>query len=404
MGRTKRAIDLAIRVAFILLCFVVTYLFNAFAGLVDDNADFLTREDRIQLQLKGDAQATYTVEDGEVILDVQKAGSNYDDIALLLSAKSAFNTELIRKSLGDSAADYEKELAAMENGPWTGKMYYVLSGDKVFTTQKGEYTFVDGDSVKHTQRPSSKSANTRDGTDEMTFEKDQGITAAFILGSEETGPLPAGKYTLSAHVILRTADGSLELPFAARLAQFGNVTKEALSTTSFGDLFKVSSLLTFYGAMCAFCFIFFGYQDLRSSLKLALIAARAGGPVVTYTVKTYINGVFEGSEEYTDTGFRFMIFVLVFILLEFLFVITIPLRLLIIIIKDIYHIIADDPDEEGFSIFGNILGSFGFYALIFGAVQMVMSQYVVGGIVLAIALALLIFAGKLCKKYEEYWV
>ncbi len=402
MGRTKRAIDLAIRVVFILLCFVVAFLFSAFAGLVDDNANFLTREDRIQLQLKGDAQATYTVEDGEVVLEIQQAGSNYDDITLLLSAESAFNTELLRKSLGDSASDYEEQLAAMENGPWTGKMHYVLSGDTVFTTQKNEYTFVDGNSVKHTERPSSKSANKRDSTDEMTFEKDQGITAAFILGSEKTGPLPAGKYTLSAHVTLRTADGSLELPFTARLAQFWNVTKEAFATTSFGDFFKVSSVLTFYGAMGIFGFIFFGYQDLRSSLKLALIAAN-GGSVVTYTVNTYINGVFVGSREESDGGFNPIIFFIVFILVEWLLVLTIPLRLLIIIIKDLYHIIAGDPDEEGFAIFGNILGSFGFYTLIFGAVQMVMSQYVVGGIALAIAIALFILAEKLCRKYEEYW-
>ncbi len=402
MGRSKRAIDLAVRVLFIVLCFIFTYLFNAAMGFVNGNADYLTQEGRIELKLSGDAQATYTVQDGQLILDVQKAGTNYDDITVIMTVDGvSYDTTYAQEGLGDKAADYEQELNALAAGPWSGTMHYVLSGEDYITTGDGQYTFVDADQTEYAHKPASAEANARKTTEEMNFSKGGTAVAKFILGSAENGPLPEGKYTMSAHITMTGTQDGTKLPFGAQLTLAVEVMKDSLASTSFGDFFRISSLMTFYGVMCALCCVLFGYQDLAVCFDVfwMIIKGAGGGPVTRYVVHTYVNGVHMSTREYLDdnSSGSLPVAILAFVLVYFFLILTVPLRLLIVIGKDIYHIIAGDPDEEGFPLLGNILGSIGVYALLYGVVNAVLSQFVVAGICLVPAVALLIVAGKLCK-------
>ena len=84
-----------------------------------------------------------------------------------------------------------------------------------------------------------------------------------------------------------------------------------------------------------------------------------------------------------------------------MFIVTIPIRIVIYIIRDIIYLFLEDYDLEAFSFLGNFLGSVGIYALIVGVVALMSASYVVGGIGVGVGLVLCIVAHFLCKHREE---
>ena len=79
---------------------------------------------------------------------------------------------------------------------------------------------------------------------------------------------------------------------------------------------------------------------------------------------------------------------------------TIPIRILIYLIRDIVYLFVEDYDLDDFSYTGHILGSVGIYVLLFGIVGLLSASTVLGGICTVIGLVACIIASKLCSRNE----
>ncbi len=409
MGRTKRVIDLVVRVVFIVLCLVLTYLFNAVGNFTTGSDINMLTEESAELLVDGNAEAKMSFEDGKAVVEVITPGDKYTDITVLINVdKISPDTSVLKDAVGEMDGETKEYFEKLDNGPWVTKMHYQLTGDELFANDKSMYTFSDGIHDDYPMGVASSGANQDNVSDELVYEKGDGALAVFTLGSEDTGSLPAGKYYLTSSLYftgVENEDGTVEkMPRSASASAFGTLALNALKNTSFTSFFEISSLLTFYGMIVAFGCVFYLYSDLRSAIKIGAIAAAGDGKVYTVVISTYINGVYSGSRTETYTNGSPFIGCVAFVLSYMLFIITIPLRMVVIIIKDIIHIAAGDANEEGFPLFGNLFGSIGVYAALVCFITLYTSAPVVWSIIAGvIAIPCLIIAGKLCRNAEEYW-
>ena len=138
---------------------------------------------------------------------------------------------------------------------------------------------------------------------------------------------------------------------------------------------------------------------IRTMAKI--FSALAGGDGTRVIIATYINGVFaEEHESYVGGGNIFVALILT-MLCYFVFLVTIPIRILIHIIRDIIYLFKADDDIEAFSFIGNFLGSVGVYALFVAIAGLAGASYVIGAIAAALGVGLCIAARAICKRREE---
>ena len=287
----------------------------------------------------------------------------------------------------------------MENGPWLGHYNFHLKGESFFTTTRGQYTLTDAALGEYVQGVVSSAANTTSQTEEFTVNKDdEYVTMALLFGSEDGGALESGKYTLKADLKLGHPEG--KQPDIGLLEQAGIVLKfgaQAVADAGW-DIFNVTNWLTFYGVMVLLGWFIYLWRDLRTMVKIFF--AILDGDGMTYIVKVYVNGVF--AEEYTTSGGGNILGALLLTLLCYIvFLLTIPIRILIHIVRDILYLFIEDYEIEAFSFLGNFLGSVGIYALLVGIAGLAGASYVIGGIAAVLGIALCITAHILCKRREE---
>ncbi len=404
MGRTKRIVDLVIRVVFIVLCFVATYLFNAYSEADFGGKISFVEGAEIDVFTHNGAEASYTVEDGVLVLDIKKAGEKHSDISLVLEISDIrFDTSYYEELLGKRGEEYAEYIQALKDGPWDGSLHYQVTGESLLSTGDKYYTIFDMISTQENKVASSQ-ANTKEVSETTWFESGESCIIMLDMGTESTGPLPAGKYYIHVDLVL-TGPSDVASPAGAKLNIFAEFTRDAMAQTSVSSMFRIDSLMTFYGMMVAFGCVFFMYQDLRACFKIAIAAFRAGGPPISIISRTYVNGVCVGYTYVHDEGAFFvklLIAMITFMFVYMFFLLTIPIRMIIIICKDIFHIASGDANEEGFPIFGNLIGTVGVYGLLFAWMGFMASWNMALVIIsLIIAIPALVFASKLCKKGEE---
>ena len=87
----------------------------------------------------------------------------------------------------------------------------------------------------------------------------------------------------------------------------------------------------------------------------------------------------------------------------FVLIITIPLRILWYIIRDIIYIIKEDDEAlDEFSYSGNLIGSIGTFLILFGFTGIMGAGKIAGIICLVIGIIAVIIANKLCRACEDY--
>ncbi len=410
-GRTKRIIDLAIRALFIFLSLVLTFVYDIVIQFSLGNDINLITDNTVELMLEGDAKATTYIEDGRLVVEITEQGTNYNDISVTLKIDNIeYDAAVFEEVLGDSEqSEYgEYYIDNLKNGPWLGTTHYQLTGDSVFVTGDDSYTFVDNEANEYSNRITSSAANQMNVSSDLTYQKGNSAVAKFVMGTEETGALPEGKYYISAKLLLKSgivneAGESATLPLDAGLSIFIKVFVDTLKETPFTEFFEISSLMTLYGMMTLFGFVFYMYNDLRAAFKIGAMVAK-GSTVRTVVVNTYINGSLVDSHEKKESDGSLFMGIVAFWLSYMLFLLTVPIRMIITITKDIIHILGGDSNEEGFPLFGNIFGSIGVYAAIYCFINFKMSGLgtvaIISGIIAVVGL---IVAGILCKKSDNYW-
>ncbi len=407
MGRGKRIASLVVRVVFILGCFLMTYLYNAFTayGGAQVNLTDEAHLAQITAETKNGASAEVRLEGGRYVIEVAQSGAAYDDVRLVIPlGANAYDTSYMERMLGDDAADYEEYLSALKSGPWSGKFFYMMTGESLFVTDKDAmFTMQTSNGFSTTDGIYSSAANEKRVSTEVDFAVGEETTVYLIMGSASGGALPSGKYyfTLSQTMYLPSDSGIEDFSKEVESKMAWRVLGEALQAVTLADFFAVPSLLTFYGMMCLFCLIFYLWMDLSSALKIAG-KVLSSGKTEKVIIKTYVNGVYQGSREEMRGGGSLFAAIMVFLLSMMLFVLTVPVRTVVIIVNDIYHLIRGDEDAEGNPIWGNIVGSIGLYFGYLALVGLMAGWNILIVIVgAAIGIPLMIWASKLTQKSEE---
>ena len=391
------------KLVFITLVCAATMVMSAMQSVSTDEISIAKDfdENSIDVLTENGATVTWEVVDGELVFDIKQSGDNYDDITVFLTFENVgYDSTFIRTMLGDDAGEHEEFISEMENGPWLGHCNFCLKGDSFFTTSGGLYTFIDAAMTEYVHGISSSAANTSEQTEVFTVDKEDGsVMVLLIFGSEDSGALDNGKYTLKADLKLGHPEGKqLNLNLLKQAGILLKLGGQAVADAGWG-IFNVTSWLTFYGAMIILGWFIYLWRDLRTMVKIFFALLEGDGTRVI--IRTYINGVFAEEHEEYASGSNIFIALLLTGLCYIVFLVTIPIRILIHIIRDIIYLFKEDDDIEAFSFVGNILGSAGIYVLIAGIVGLMSASYVVGGIATAIGLAACITARFICKNREE---
>ena len=404
MSRVKHLILIITKVVYLVLVCAATMVMMSMQDYTESDAITIAKNfdaDSVKAETKGGASVTWEIVDGELVFDVSQSGKSYDDIRVFLTYKNiGYDSTFIRSLIGEDAGKHEAFISEMENGPWLAHINYCLKGDSFLTTNKGAYTFVDAANGEYEHGISSSGANTSERSDDFTVAKNDGtVTVALIFGSEDIGALDSGKYTLKCDLKLTHPEG--KVLDATLLEQAGIILRFATKSVKAAgwEIFNITSWLTFYGALILLGWFIYLWRDLRTMVKIFFALLEGDGTRVI--IRTYINGVFaEEHEEYAN-GSNIFIALILTILCYVVFLVTIPIRILINLIRDIIYLVKEDDDIEAFSFLGNILGSVGIYALIVGIVGLVSQSYVIGVIAGGVGLAMCIAAHFLCKRREE---
>ncbi|MBQ4066610.1 MAG: hypothetical protein IJD22_03080, partial [Clostridia bacterium] len=214
--------------------------------------------------------------------------------------------------------------------------------------------------------------------------------------------LPSGTYTFSGFVEAAGLYGE-DAPKISFLSSVNILTSVASRSAKEKGLsvFSVENWLVFYGVMIMFGQFIYLWRDLRAMSKIYGAIMEAGGETFEVIVTTYVNGCYSGQHTELRGGGSPLVALLISVLCFMVFMLTIPIRIIIYIIRDIVFLFKEDYDLDGFSYTGNILGSVGIYVLLFGIVALIGQSTVLGIICTVLGIAMCVVASILCKKKEE---
>ena len=412
MNRAKHITMLVFKILFIILCFAIASVFTVLQSIPLNRFDKLKNKiglDACEILVMNDngASLSYEVVDGKINFDIKQNGDNYDDLIVLITfPKITYDSSEMRdylyETIGDRAEKEEEYLKAMEEGPWKTNLSFKLTGNTEGVNSKNTiYTITDPDLNENTdfvKMDNDESSIMR----EVYAENNEELTFMLTFGAKSLGALKSGKYTFSAELSMAGLyDNNARLSFLTTMNVITSVCGEAIRDKGL-NIFKVENWLTFYGVMVVIGMFIYLWRDLRAMLKIFSAITDSMGEGVRVIVHTYINGAYAGSREEIQGGPSIFAALIISILCFMVFVLTIPIRIIIFIIRDIVFLFIEDYDLDEFSYIGNILGSVGIYVLIFGLVGLLSASVLLGGICTVVGIIMCIVASILCKRKEEY--
>lgn len=400
MSRVKHLTMLIVKLVLFVLVFALTAAMMAMQDHPTDGIPLARDfdESNIDVILENGATLDWEITDGELTFDITQSGENYDDITVLLFFDDiGYDSSFIRSLLGDDAGKHEEFLSDMENGPWLGHFNFCLKGDSFFTTDTGDYTLCDDVLTEYVESVVSSDANKSTQTEQFTVEReDESVMVGLMFGAEDTGALKSGRYTLDAELKLGHPDGEkLNLGYFDIVGILFKVAGQALAQSGL-KVFSVTNWLTLYCVWVILGWFIYLWRDLRAVLDTFLSASIAAS--TTIIIHVYVNGIYTGSREESDGGwFVGLIYALI---VWFVLTITIPIRMLWYVIRDIIYLFKEDELMEDFSYTGNLLGSIGIHVILMGIAGVIGVERVFGAVALIVGIGMCIGAHFLCRSKE----
>lgn len=400
MSRVKHVTMLIVKLVLLVLVFALTAAMNAMQVYPTDGLPLAKDFDQsnIDVFLENGASLTWEVVDGQLVFDIQQSGDNYDDIAVALSFDDiGYDSTFIRSVLGSDAGKHEQYIQEMEKGPWQGYVNFCLKGDTVLTTNKGSYTFIDAALGEYVEGVMSSKANKSIRTEEFTVDADDTfISVMLIFGAEDRGALENGKYTLDAELKLGHPEGEkLDVGYLDVAAILLRVAGQALEEYGW-EVFSITNWLVFYCVWVILGWFIYLWRDMRAVIGAFLSASAYGATTILRDV--YVNGIYQGTLEESDHGW--WVGLIYAAIVWFLLTVTIPLRMLWYLLRDILYLFLEDEALEDFSYTGNILGSVGIHVILMGIAGVFGVQRLFGAIALAVGIGMCIGAHFLCREME----
>ena len=410
MSRAKHLSMLILKICVLVLCFSAVTIMTSLQTYSTDEINVVSgmKNKDILVTAENGATATYEIIDGEIVFNIKQSGKNFDDIsALIFTPKAQYDTSYLEEMLGDKVESEQEYITAMNKGPWRCNLAANLKANKTLSKKSGTFTLIDPDDGEYTEMVSSAAANKKVHTEDFKIKKNESVGFMLIFGSKKTGAMKSGKYTLSADINIRGLyEEGTEVPKLSFLDKVGIFTKVSLKAVKEKgwEIFSVTNWLTFYCIIVIIGWLIYLWRDAHLVFKIfmAVYTGDDSPGIILYNV--YANGVYVGNyEDTSEDGAALLKAILIAGLCWILITITIPLRILWYLIRDIIYLFKTDEKLEEFSYIGNIIGSVGVYISIFGIVGLLGAGYILGGICLGVGIALCIIAHFVCHKYEEQY-
>lgn len=402
VSRVKHLTMLIVKLVLFVLVFALTSALNALQTYPTDGISLTKNldEDDIDIILENGATLDWTVEDGQLVFDITQSGDEYDDVFVMLTFDDVgYDTTFLRSLLGKDAGDYEEYISAMENGPWLGHVNFCLKGDSFFTVNTGRYTFTDAALGEYTHSVVSSEANESEQTESFTVDRDDtSITVALTFGAKDSGALESGRYTLDAELKLGHPEGKkLNIGYLGVLGILLKVSRRALNEYGWG-VFSITNWLTLYCVWVILGWFIYLWRDMRAVIGAFLSGSFSDNMVTVKEI--YVNGIYSGSYTESNAGANLMMRIICAGVVWFLLTITIPLRMIWYLIRDIIYLFKEDEVLEDFSYTGNLFGSIGIHALLIGIAGVFGVSKLIGVIALVVGITLCLVARSLCKAVE----
>lgn len=416
MGRVKHAMTLVFKLFFIVFCFMLAASYTALKNMDTTTLDGMKGKlgvDSCEIMVMDatfemiGASLKYEIKDSKIVFDLVQSGDKYDDVCVFINYPAFdYDTSEMKKylqeTIGDRAKKEEDYLDAMEEGPWNCNYNFVLSGNVDSENSNNViYTIVDPDFEEHTGVCKAEDGDEKERIEEIYVGKGDEPSFMLIFGSEKNGALPSGQYVFEADLgVSGLYNEDVELSIVSKIGIIVGTCANAIKEEGFG-IFDIENWLVFYGAMIVGGMFIYLWNDLRSMKKIFCAMEEERHPPVRVIIKVFVNGYCTEEYSYIDYGTDMIASLLVTIMCYFIFLITIPIRIVIHLIRDIFYLFAEDDEIEGFSIIGSILGSVGIYVLMFGIVGFIGVSIVTGVICSVVGLGMCIGAHFICRYCEE---
>jgi len=361
-------------------------------------------ETNIDVMLENGATLDWEIVDGEIVFDITQSGDNYDDITVFMFFREfSYDSSFMRSLLGENAGNHEEYISEMENGPWLAHCNFCLKGESYFTTTKGQYTFGDNTLTEYVENVVSSEANTVTQTESFNVNKeDSSVMVALTFGAENSGALENGKYTLHTELKLGHPEGKkLNIGYFDVVKTLFKLAGQSIERAGM-EIFSVTNWLTFYCIWVILGWFIYLWRDMRAVFKVffaVLCGDYSGAGIVIVSV--YRNGTLVSTyEDTSDSGSQILVAILCAALAWVALTITIPIRMLWYMIRDIFYLFKEDEVLEDFSYMGNLLGSVGIHVIIVGIAGVFGIARMFGAIALVVGIAMCIGAHYLCKAVE----
>ncbi len=392
----------------VFLCFVIFISVSvsvSLTSLLDASSDKLVMTEKasgasISVNVKNGAEASYEYSEDEIKLKI-KNGVNYDDIKITVTLPNVkYDTAYLEKVLGDSKEQEKEYLDSMEKGPWNSRVDYRLYKEGGEYDKSAVYTLTDGDDI-YTSCLTSPIAAAFDETDLTEIKKGGRKTIVLTAGSEQSGALESGTYVFRADLKLvsRAEKDAVKLTYQDSFKVIYNVIKEAVAENGFASFFSPSSWLMSWATVCFIGGLFFLWKDIRNSFNF-VGALHDNATIEEYIVHVYVNGKCVRSEHVVSSNAPgFVMSVLIGFIVYIISFLLMPIRLVVLLISDIVHAITGS--EEGFSLFGNLLGSVGMLMLLYAIIMLLCAEFLLGAIFGVVGIILMIVARFLCNMASD---
>lgn len=412
MNRGKHLVLLISSLIFVAICFIVMNLSSDLQNYevceIDVSSAFTY--DSFGDDTKNSANINFNCDTDEKIIQIINKGENYDDAAFFFSLPIInYDIDRVKEIFGDKAKDNKDYLDALEKGPWNGKILFSLSA-KDNEDAKNTYTIEYNNGKQQTAKVYNTEDSKYNETDTFKIEKKNDEAVRIILGSKFGGSLEEGEYVLKVKILLISlyTDKSAEsevpnLSIIDHVKLFFTRIINSFKNKGFKGIFNINSIWQLYKTIVLVGLVFYLWIDVRSAYQLGKIIDIYGMNEGLYTFKDVIlNGQYAG--DLGDGSFnKPIIGILAMIASYAILVVTLPLRVIILIFKDLIGIFAGSEAAEKIPVWGNLLGSFGAYFVVLGFYLMFTFVFWIGAIFVILGALLLFFGHKVTKNNCYLW-
>ena len=409
--RVKHLMMLLSSLIFIIICFVVMNISNEMINYEKYEIDITSTlsSDTFIVSTKNGAKCQSYLEEGEMVLIVEQPNTSYDEIYLTILCNTiSYDTTHLEEIIGNNLEQNQDYLNAFKNGPWVGKIYFSISKYNDGKIKNDTYTVTDKNKNITTHKIATSGNSKLQHTDTLIFDANKDEYFEIMLGSKFGGAIDSGTYYLKATLVIEglyesDEQAEMKLTIIDKIVMFFKASFNAFKNAGIKGLFSVSNFVKLYFTIVLVGMGYYLWKDARSAYFI-------GRNVENYSIRDALLSLkecaFAGQYAHSDEipGITNILALLIGTVVAYaILALTLPIRVLIVVVRDIIGILFPMDSFEKIPGFANFIGSLGCYLVLLGFTLMFKLSFWIGLVTLLVGALLVIPAHKKTIDKYPYW-